>query len=43
MEMDPYEILGLSSKASKDQIKLAWRELSKEYHPDKHNDNSEEL
>lgn len=31
---DPYEILGISSTATDDEIKKAYRTLSKKYHPD---------
>jgi len=31
---DPYEVLGLSEEASEKEIKEAYREKSKEYHPD---------
>ena len=34
-----YEILGIKSDASKDEIKKAFRNLAKKYHPDKNKDN----
>ncbi len=34
MSKNPYEVLGLSKNASKDEIKKAYRELSRKYHPD---------
>ena len=36
---DPYEILGVSKDASDDDVKAAYRELAKKYHPDKYIDN----
>ena len=32
--MDPYETLGLDRNASEDEIRKAYRKLSKKYHPD---------
>ncbi|MFI3207601.1 MAG: DnaJ domain-containing protein [Eubacteriales bacterium] len=34
MSRNPYEVLGLSANASKDEVKKAYRELSRKYHPD---------
>lgn len=36
---NPYEILGIKEGASLDEIKAAYRDQVKKYHPDKHQDN----
>lgn len=36
---NPYEVLGIKESASQEEIKAAYREMVKKYHPDKHQDN----
>ena len=38
MQQNPYEVLGLKPGASNEEIKAAYRELVKKYHPDRYQD-----
>ncbi len=36
---DPYKVLGIPPDATDEQVKAAYRELARKYHPDQHGDN----
>ena len=36
---NPYEVLGISPSATDDEVKKAYRELSRKYHPDSYANN----
>jgi hypothetical protein len=37
--LDPYKILGIESTATDEEVKAAYRELARKYHPDNYRDN----
>lgn len=39
MISDPYKVLGISPSATNDEVKRAYRDLSRKYHPDSYVDN----
>ena len=39
MEQNPYKVLGVSEDATDEEVKKAYRDLVRKYHPDKYGDN----
>ncbi len=39
MATDPYDVLGVAPSATDEEVKRAYRELAKKYHPDRYTDN----
>lgn len=39
MAKDPYEVLGISPRATDEEVKKAYREMVKKYHPDRYVNN----